>query len=106
MRESQFQSLLIKEIKRRLPGCIVLKNDPTYILGIPDLTVLYEDKWAFLECKQSGNSALQSLQDYYINKANDMSFGRFVFPENKQEVLDELESALRSDGKARFSRRQ
>ena len=98
MLESQFQARLIKDLKRRFPGCIVLKNDADHIQGIPDLTVLYNDRWAFLECKRSAKEEHQPNQDYYISQADEMSFGRFVFPENKQEVLDELELALRSDG--------
>jgi len=97
MRENQFQARLIKDIKKRLPGCIVLKNDPDYIQGIPDLTVLYGNRWAFLECKRSETESHQPNQDYYISTADAMSFGRFVFPENKQEVLDELQQSLQSD---------
>lgn len=52
MLENKFQANLIKELKERFPGCIVMKNDPTYIQGIPDLLVLHKDKWASLECKK------------------------------------------------------
>lgn len=52
MLENKFQANLIKELKARFPGCIVMKNDPTYIQGIPDLLVLHKDKWASLECKK------------------------------------------------------
>lgn len=97
MLESQFQARLIKDIKKRFPGCIVMKNDAGYIDGIPDLTVLYHSHWAFLECKRSATASHQAGQDFYISAANDMgAFGRFVYPENKQEVLDELEYALQS----------
>lgn len=89
--ESRFQSGLIKELKDLFPGCIVLKNDPTYIQGFPDLTVLYKDKWCTLECKRSASAPKQPNQKYYVDKTNDMSFSRFIFPENKDEVLTELE---------------
>lgn len=95
-RESKFQSELIKELKIRFPDCIVMKNDPNYIQGIPDLLVLYSDKWAALECKRSSSSKHQPNQDYYVDKMNSMSFSRFIFPENKEEVLDELQSAFKS----------
>ena len=49
MKESGFQRKLIQEIRNRFPGCAVLKNDPTYIQGFPDILVLYEDRWAALE---------------------------------------------------------
>lgn len=90
MRESKFQSDLIKKIKNYLPGCIVLKNDPNYIQGIPDLSVFYGDRWAFLEVKKSFDELHQPNQDYYVSKAQDMSFGAFIFPENEEEVLDAL----------------
>lgn len=90
MTESQFQSKLIKEIKARFPGCIVLKNDPTYIQGIPDLSIFYHDKWAMLEVKVDEDSNHQPNQDYYVETANKMSFCRFIFPSNKEEVINEL----------------
>lgn len=71
-------------------GCIVLKTDPTDTQGIPDLLVLYRDKWASLECKRNRNASRRPNQEYYVDKMNDMSFSRFVYPENKEEVLNEL----------------
>lgn len=95
MKESKFQSDLKKELKVRFPGCIVMKNDANYIQGIPDLIVLYEDKWASLECKQSASANHQPNQDYYVKKMNEMSFSRFIFPENKEEVLNDLERSFK-----------
>ena len=86
-KENQFQARLIKDIKHRFPGCIILKNDPEYIQGFPDLTILYGTHWAVLECKASSNSSHQPNQDYYISKVDEMSFGRFISPENKKEVF-------------------
>lgn len=94
MRENAFQSRLIKEIKNMLPGCMVLKNDPNYIQGIPDLSIFYNGKWAMLECKKSAHEEHQPNQDIYVDRANQMSFARFIYPENKTEVLDELQQAL------------
>lgn len=78
------------------PGAMVLKNDPNYIQGIPDLTVLYCDKWATLEVKRSENASHQPNQDYYVGLMNQMSFSGFIYPENKEVVLDELQRAFRS----------
>lgn len=91
-KESQFQKNLINEIKEKFPGAMVLKNDPNYIQGIPDLTVFYKNKWATLECKKEEKANHQPNQDYYVDKMNDMSFSRVIYPENKEEVLDELEN--------------
>ena len=90
MKESEFQAKLIREIKKRFPGAIVLKNDPNYIQGFPDLTVLYKDHWAILEIKRSEKASHQPNQDYYVSQADHMSVGRFVYPENMMEVLDDL----------------
>ena len=95
-RESVFQSKLIKELKERFPGCLVTKLDSSHIQGIPDLLVLWNDKWAVLECKRSRNEKHQPNQDYYVDRLNEMSFSRFIFPENKEEVLDELQSAFQA----------
>lgn len=88
--ENKFQAKLIKELKDMFPGCMVLKNDPSYMQGVPDLLVLHNDHWASLECKKSANARRQPNQDHYVNKMDDMSFSRFIYPENKDEVLNDL----------------
>lgn len=90
MRESDFQHNLIKTIKSRFPGSIVMKNDANYIQGIPDLTVLYKDKWAVLECKANKKAKRQPNQEYYVIKMADMSFAKFIYPENEEAVLNEM----------------
>lgn len=104
MLENKFQAGLIKELKERFPGCVVLKNDANYKQGIPDLSIFYKDKWAWLETKRSRNASHQPLQDYYIDIGNGMSFARFISPENKQEVLNELQQAFQPRRKTRVSR--
>lgn len=92
MLESKFQSKLIRRIKDEFPGCIVLKNDPTYLQGIPDLTIFYENTWAALEVKNSAKTSHQPNQDYYVDKMNQMSYAAFIFPENEDEVMAELQN--------------
>ena len=106
MKESNFQKDLIDELKKEFPGCIVLKNDANYIQGIPDLLILFKDHWAALECKQNKNSKHRPNQDYYISIMNDMSYARFVYPENKEEVLDELQRSFRIRRTSRISWRE
>jgi hypothetical protein len=103
-KESAFQKGLINDLKKRFPGCMVLKNDPNHIQGIPDLLVLYEGRWAALECKKAKQASHQPNQDYYVERMNEMSFSRFVYPENKENVLDELQQSFQSCRPARFSR--
>lgn len=92
--ERNFQKNLIKELKDIFVGCIVMKNDSAYIQGIPDLLILYNDKWAALEVKKSGAASHRPNQEYYVDKMDDMSFARFIYPENKEVVLDELQQTL------------
>ena len=89
--ESKFQKELIDEVKERYPGCVALKNDSSYIQGFPDWTILYKDRWAALEVKTARGAHKQPNQEYYVDKLNKMSFSRFVFPENKDEVLEDLD---------------
>lgn len=89
--ESEFQSNLKKELTEKFPGCIITKLDANNIQGIPDLLILYNDQWATLENKKSSKATKQPNQEYYVNRMNDMSFSRFIYPENKDEVLKELE---------------
>jgi len=107
--ESTFERDTIAEIKRQLPGCIVLKNDSGLRQGIPDRIVLYYDKWAALEFKRSWVEAqeqhLRPNQGYYVHTMNNMSFAAFIYPENKDEVLDGLLRALQPRRQARVSRR-
>ena len=92
--ESGFQDCLIKDLKRLFPGCMAFKMDQ--VQGIPDLLVLYEDKWASLECKKNARAKRQPNQEYYVGRMDEMSFSRFICPENKEEVLNELRKTFRS----------
>ena len=78
------------------PGCMVLKNDPNYIQGIPDWIIIWKDKWATFEAKRSQNASVQPNQAWYVNRMNEMSFSMFVYPENKEEFLNAIQQAFRS----------
>lgn len=86
-----FQEKLKKELKQKFPGCIVTKLDSSDIQGIPDLAIFYGNKWATLEGKKSEKAPKRPNQEYYVDKMNRMSFSRFIYPENKETVLEELE---------------
>ena len=106
MRERDYQAYLIKKLKAMFPGCVVLKNDPNYIQGFPDLTIFYGDRWAALEVKQDKAAGHQPNQDYYVEYLNGMSYAAFIFPENEREVLDEVQRALQPAGTACLPERQ
>lgn len=98
MRESKFESDTIKEIYDRLPGSIVLKNDASRYQGIPDRLVLWGTHWGALEFKGAKDSDRQPNQEYYVETLDRMSFAAFIHPENKDEVLDALQSAFGVEG--------
>lgn len=95
MREAEFQRKLITEIKDRFQDCVVIKNDADYIQGIPDITVFWGNHWATLECKKSARASHRPNQDYYVDKMNRMSFSAFVYPENMEDVLDDMERSFK-----------
>lgn len=90
MAENRFKTNLIKEIRSLFPGCMVMHLDPNEIQGIPDILVLYNDRWAVLEGKDYADAKHQPNQDYYVDIMDRMSFAAFIYPENKDEVLDNL----------------
>ena len=96
MKESKFQSNLIKEINRRIPDAIVIKLIETNIQGIPDLLIIWRDFWAFLEVKESRKAKHQPNQNYYIDTLNEIGFASFIFPENKEEVLNDMEQSFQT----------
>lgn len=95
MLENTFKTKLVKELKKLFPGCMIFHLDPTECQGAPDLLLLYENKWAALEGKKSSNASKRPNQDYYVDKMNNMSFAAFIYPENKEEVLYELQQSFR-----------
>lgn len=98
MKESDFQRRVIRRIKSNFPACMVLKNDPNYIQGIPDLLILFRDRWAALECKQSSEASIRPNQQHYVAKMDGMSFARFICPENEEEIFRELRQTFRVEG--------
>lgn len=104
--ERDFQKSLIKELRAMFDGCIITKLDAGHIQGLPDLLILWGKRWATLECKRSANAHHQPNQEYYVKRMNRMSFSRFIFPENKEEVLHELEQAFRPGRNSCVSKRK
>lgn len=95
MLENKFKTKLIKEIKTRFPGSFVFHLDPTEMQGAPDLLVVYKDKWAMLEGKKNAKATTRPNQEYYVDLFNKLSFAQIIFPENAEEVLDEMERSFK-----------
>lgn len=94
MTESQYQSKLIEKLRALFPNCVILKNDPGYLQGVPDLVIFYGDRYAFLEVKATATAPTRPNQPYYVELLNSMSFAAFIYPSNEEEVLCALERAL------------
>ena len=94
MLEREYQALLIRRLRDRFLGCFILKNDSSFMPGVPDLMVLYRNRWAMLEVKASQGAPEQPNQEFYVNTLDAMSFAAFIYPENEEEVLDDLQSAF------------
>jgi hypothetical protein len=98
MLERVYQAQLIKRLRRLFPGCVILKNDPDYMQGVPDLTILFRTHWALLEVKADAYSPVQPNQEFYIEQLNEMSFAAFIHPDNEEEVLHALQHAFQFSG--------
>ena len=96
MLENRFKTNLIKEIKRRFPGCMIMHMDPNETQGIPDLLILHNNKCVALEGKKSKDASARPNQSYYVKKMNEMSYAAFIYPENKEEVLNEISRIFKS----------
>ena len=91
-KEADFKSKLYKEIRNKFPGTEVIPNDAGYLQGFPDATVYFPNgKYILLEGKRTENSARQPNQDYYVNESPLSPNAMFVYPENKKEVMKEVE---------------
>lgn len=96
IKENRFQANLIKRLRKEFPGCVVLKNDPTYIQGFPDLLILYNNKWAALECKRDISAEHQPNQEYYVSMLDKMSYSNFIYPQNQEAVIDDLQRTFQA----------
>jgi hypothetical protein len=103
MTENRYQAKLIKKLMELFPGCLILKTDPAYRQGTPDLIILYKNFWASLEVKASADAETQPNQQHYIDKLDEMSFAAYIYPENEREVLGALQQAFEPPRRARVS---
>lgn len=103
MIESEYQLKLIKKLRKMFPGCVILKNDPRYVQGMPDILILFKDTWAMLEVKLYPDARVQPNQEHYVGFLNDMSFASFINPDTEGEVLNALQQSFRSIGETRVS---
>ena len=92
--ERTFQAKLIRRIKKEMPDAVVMKSDPNYRQGFPDLLILKGKHWATLEVKGYKEAPHRPNQDYWVNRLDRMSFSRFIYPENEEEIIHDIRKAL------------
>ena len=98
MKENVYQARVIRRLHKEFPESIVIKNDSSYIQGIPDILILHGPRWAMIEVKVDADAYVQPNQEYYVRKLDSMSYATFLFPENEEQVFHELQLALCSRG--------
>ena len=101
MPERSYQPHIIKRLRKEFPNCLILKNDSSYMQGVPDLIILHHDRWAMLEVKASEKASFQPNQAYYVSELNHMSFAAFIYPENEEEVFHDLKQLFEPRRRAR-----
>ena len=94
MKETTFDRQFCKKLRQLLPGCLILKGQSAQLQGIPDRLVIWQDRWAFLEFKRSKTAVRQPNQEWYVGMLNDWSYASFVYPENEEQVLHEIQQAF------------
>ena len=94
MLEKDFQKAVIKWLKFR--GCLVLKyeQNATTRAGVADVFFCKEGFYGFLECKKAKNSPLRPGQKQFIEKVDNWSYGKIIYPENWAKIKKELEIML------------
>lgn len=97
MKESMYQKKLVRRLEAEFPGCIVIRNDPRYVQGLPDLLILYNELWAMLEVKTSEDAPTQPNQAYYIGEFSRLSYCSFIYPDIEERIFFELHEILDRD---------
>lgn len=83
---------------------MVLRLDAGLRQGIPDMLLIFEGGfWAALEAKRSATANHQPNQPYYVDVMDKMCFAAFIYPENEEAVLDELQQEYEHHWAARLS---
>lgn len=92
MLESEFKNYTKKRIMDRFPNLdLDFINTKPYHRSMPDVFIIGPGVWAALEFKRFEDSDYRPNQEYNILRLNKKGYATFVFPENLEEVLDELE---------------
>ena len=97
MLESKFKKEAKQRIRERCPNVdLDFVNTKPFNRSMPDTFVVGPWSWAALEFKRAEGATQQANQDYHIKRLNRKGYATFVFPENLEEVLNDLERIFTS----------
>lgn len=105
MLEGKYKTQLTARIKKRFGSrCMVVRLDANLRQGIPDMLLLFEGGfWAALEGKAHEKAPHRPNQPYYVDLMCKLSFAAFIYPENEEAVLNELEEEYENHRATRLS---
>lgn len=69
MKESHLQAKIMDYLKKNCPGCWIFNTNDRTQVGIPDILMLYENKFYAFEVKVPGQDA-RDMQRYILNRIN------------------------------------
>ena len=95
MRESAFQSKIVRWLKSQ--GCFVMAItvNPGVPTGTPDVVFFKEGFYGFIEVKPDRKARFQPLQKETVAKLDAWSWAKIVYPDNWEEFQKELAVLLK-----------
>jgi Holliday junction resolvase len=91
--ESNLQSEILRHLRSK--GCFAMKCSGSGVpTGTSDIFFCIEGFYGFIEVKRSEKAPFQPLQEPFLEKINEWSWAKAVWPENWLEVKYELEGIL------------
>lgn len=89
--ESKFKKDTIRRISRKFSKLDLDFIDTSMYRSVPDTFIIAPYVWAALEFKRSEDAPQRPNQNHHIERLNRKGYASFVFPENVEEVLNDLE---------------
>ena len=94
--EAKFQSEILKFLKKHGAVALKFQQNATTPAGVSDIFFCKEGFYGFIEVKRAKNASLRPGQKEFVEKMNNWSYGKIVYPgECWEETKKELEEILR-----------
>lgn len=92
MLENKWKKTKLFPRLRKISNCEFFTKEARSISGIPDIIGCINGRFFALEVKRSEKSKRSALQEYFIKNYNIVGgYCMFVYPENLERVIAELE---------------